>query len=101
MREPKREKTRLEKLLKTVWHGIGQKNTAATENERRVLAAIGATLRHFEIEDYLHGTRYLEMFKKIYLDDAAKNKTKKIRIKVNSTKKRLQKTAICDIVCIE
>ncbi len=80
-RPAKRVKTKLEKLIMETWYETGRGEKPCSDKERMIIEAIKATLRHFEMEDYLYGSRHIKIFTTVYLsakfEKSAKNKNKR------------------------
>jgi hypothetical protein len=65
----KRDETKLEKLIRTVWRETKKGKDIRTDEQNAVVAAIALTLRHFEEEDRVYGTIHAEIFKEVYLSN--------------------------------
>jgi hypothetical protein len=88
-RPPKRTKTKLEKLIMKTWYDTNKGNQITTEKEEIIIKSIKKTLGYFEMEDYLHGTRHLEIIKKVYLSgkyEVGTPKSKKKKRIINKTR---------------
>jgi hypothetical protein len=70
-----RSKTKSEKLIMTVWCETKRGKDVKTDEQASVIGAIYKTLSYFEMDDYLHGSRHVEIIKRVYLSAAYERRT--------------------------
>ena len=63
----KKNKARLEALIKIIWLETQKGTVIDTDIQRRVVHAIKKTLEHLDMEDYLYGSNHSQFFGKVYL----------------------------------
>jgi len=68
----KKTKTKLERLIRTVWHQTRRGSVVNTDEQSYVVSAIRKTLDYFEMDDYLNGRNSMQIYELIYLSSDKK-----------------------------